>query len=99
MRALTVLLTIYFLCSYGCASKMYYHHPDKTFAEREMDYSQCMSAIDARFDRSGDIPRLLEQCMQSKGYEAMSEREAKRLGIRIPEVWPPHASKSSSTGP
>jgi hypothetical protein len=99
MRALAVLLTICFVCCVGCASKIYYHHPDKTSAEIEMDYSQCMSGIDSRFDRSADIPRLLEQCMQSKGYEAMSEREAKRLGIRIPEVWPPHASKSSSTGP
>jgi hypothetical protein len=96
---LTVFLALCLAYSVGCATKTYYYHPDKTPAEIEMDYSQCMYSISTRFQRSANISGPLEKCMRSKGYEGISEREARQRGIKIPEIWPPYSSRSSSTGP
>jgi hypothetical protein len=83
----------------GCARKVYYYHPDKTSAEIEMDYTQCMRAIDARMDRRNPVSKPLQECMKSRGYKLLSQEEARRLGIATQGIWPPYASTSSSVGP
>ena len=98
---------IFVLCTtllLGCASnknsKVYYYHPEKTSADREIDYTRCIHAIDARVETAQPrITRHLATCMESKGYEVLTEEEAKARGIDIPQVWPPYATRSSSTGP
>ncbi len=99
MRQLIFLLVLHLIWSVGCARKIYYYHPNKTTATMEMDYSTCMSSLGSHGRRAANISEFLEECMQSKGYEAISAEEAKERGIEIPAVWPPQAAKSSSIGP
>jgi len=99
MKTLIFVMVLYLGFSAGCVTRFYYYHPDKTPAEIEMDYTQCMHEIDARVDRPAPVSQRLERCMKSKGYEVISEKQAKRRGIKVPEIWPPHASNTSSTGP
>lgn len=94
-----LLLIVCLAWSAGCATKTHYYHPDKTSAEIEMDYTQCMNDIDARVDRRNPVSKLLEECMESRGYELLSERKAKQLGITTHGIWPPYASTTSSVGP
>jgi hypothetical protein len=93
------ILIVCLAWSAGCATKIHYYHPDKTSTEIEMDYTQCMNDIDARVDRRNPVSKLLEECMESRGYELLSERKAEQLGITTRGIWPPYASTTSSVGP
>ncbi|MBW1896980.1 MAG: hypothetical protein JRI47_07965, partial [Deltaproteobacteria bacterium] len=69
----------------GCATspgeKIYYHHPEKTSADREKDYTRYMHGIDAQVTiMQPEITKHLAACMKSKGYEVLSEEEAKERG-------------------
>jgi hypothetical protein len=103
-------------CPAGCTIKKgYFYHPNKTTAEKQADYAQCMYYLDASFSRYGtvsspgaetwgsdsqaEIAEAVERCMKSKGYRIISEKQAKELGVNTEEPWPPHAKTSSSTGP
>ena len=112
-----VPLAIFFMSSsVGCTTqKGYFYHPNKTTAERQADYSQCMYYLDASFSRYGtvsspgaetwgsdsqaEIAKAVERCMKSKGYRIISEKEAKGLGVSTQDPWPPYSKTSSSTGP
>jgi hypothetical protein len=104
MNKILCFLSLWIAFSFGCATnkgeRVYYHHPEKTPADREMDYTRCMHGIDAQVTvMQPEITKHLAACMKSKGYEVLSETEAKERGITIPKVWPPYATRSSSTGP
>jgi hypothetical protein len=87
-------------CATSTGEKIYYHHPEKTPADREMDYTRCMRSIDTQVTiMQPEIAEHLAACMKSKGYEVLTEKEANERGITIPKVWPPRARRSSSTGP
>jgi hypothetical protein len=107
-----LFLSCFFGCA---TKKGYFYHPNKTSAETHEDYSQCMHYLDASFNRygtvyspgaetwgsdsQGRIAASVERCMKSKGYKIISEKEAKELGVRIQDPWPPYSKTSSSTGP
>ena len=93
------MLIVCLVCGIGCAAKnYYYYHPEKTPAGIEMDYTDCMHAIDARLNRQNPVSNPLRECMESKGYRLISKKEAQKLGIDTSAVWPPNASSSSCVG-
>lgn len=99
MKKLMIGLIVCSVCTLGCATKNYYYHPKKTPAAIEMDYTNCMRAIDSRADRRNPVSKSLKECMESKGYRLISKREAEHLGVDTSGVWPPYASTTSSIGP
>ena len=44
-------------------------------------------------------PVFVDAVVADRRYEGISEKQAKKLGIKLPEIWPPYASNTSSTGP
>jgi len=99
VKELMLVLIMCLVGPIGCSTKNYYYHPDKTPAAIEMDYTNCMRSIDSRVDRRNPVSKPLQECMESRGYRLISEREAEQLGFSIPKVWPPYASTTSSVGP
>ncbi|MDY6988642.1 MAG: hypothetical protein SWQ30_11370 [Thermodesulfobacteriota bacterium] len=116
LKTLLFPMVLFLACSFGCATKKgYFYHPNKTTADKQADYSQCMYYLDASFSRYGtvsssgaetwgsdsqaQIARAVERCMKAKGYRIISEKEAKQLGVNTQDPWPPHSKTSSSTGP
>jgi len=99
VKKLMLLLSLCLACAIGCATKNYYYHPDKTPAAIEMDYTNCMRAIDSQVNRRNPVSKPLRECMESRGYRLISKKEAEKLGVDTSGVWPPYASTTSSVGP
>ena len=89
MKKLMLLAMVCLVCTIGCASKNYYYHPEKTPAGIEMDYTDCMRAIDSQAKRQNPVSKPLRECMESKGYRLISKKEAEKLGVDKSGVWPP----------
>ena len=99
LKQLTLTLIVCLICGFGCATKNYYYHPEKTPAAIEMDYTNCMRSIDSGMNRRNPVSKPLRECMESKGYRLISKKEAEKLGVNTSGVWPPYASTTSSVGP
>jgi hypothetical protein len=71
----------------GCATKMAYVNTSKTHEEIQEDRKVCEDLVDdSDFKDAGLKRNKLNQCMEEKGYKAVSEEEAEKIqGFK--EVW------------
>jgi len=84
-KAFFIIISICFLS--GCATKMAYLNTGKTAEEIRKDRDACESMVNASDLKDASLKKnKLNQCMQEKGYNVVSEDEAEKIqGFK--ELW------------
>lgn len=86
LKNLYIILMLALIFS-GCATKMAYVNTSRTTQEINADEDACNSAAnDPEYKDESLRQRKIKECMEEKGYKAVSEKEAQNI-MKFKELW------------